>query len=339
MKGVSGRFFLVFLLLFSFSFLPTNSFSEDIPLSLTHKILLIHSYHQEYAWVQAITEGVKAGLKGRSVVLEIFYMDTKRYTSQKWMAEKGKKAREKIEEFKPDVVITADDNAQAFVARHYLNKRPFFVFCGVNGKPEDYGFPADNISGILERLFVGQSLELLKKIVPFVKTVSVISDSGNTSVGALTYVRENIHGVIVSDYKIVDDFSLWKKRILEFHHKVDALIVYTYYTIKEVPDAMSLESGKVMEWFRANVTIPSVGLSSSSVRDGALCGVVESGYEQGYEAAEMALRIIDGVKPAAIPIRTAKKGTSMVNLKTARALGITIPENILKSIDVVIDEK
>jgi ABC-type uncharacterized transport system substrate-binding protein len=94
-----------------------------------------------------------------------------------------------------------------------------------------------------------------------------------------------------------------------------------------------------MGWSRENIKIPTVGLSASSIRDGALCGVVESGYEQGFEAAGMALRIIHGEKPSEIPIKTAKKGTRMINMKTARALGINVPEEILKSVDVVIDEK
>ncbi|MBF0122529.1 MAG: hypothetical protein HQL21_03835 [Candidatus Omnitrophica bacterium] len=329
-----GFFFFLFLSLFS-----QEAFSQDLPIQSSHKILLIHSYHSEYSWVKDITRGVQAALNEQEVSLDIFYMDTKRYTSQEWMVEMGKKAREKISEVKPDVVIVSDDNAQAFVTRHYLNKRPFFVFCGVNGDPEDYGFPADNVSGVLERPFINQSLALLREIVPSVKNIAVMSDSGETSVGALRHIEENIKNIIVKDYKIVEVFSLWKKRIMEFNHKVDALVFYTYHTIKKASNLPSLAPGEVMDWTRENIKIPSVGLLDFAIQDGVLCGVVESGYEHGFEAGQIALRIIGGEKPTGIPIKTAEKGISMVNLKTARALGITISDEVLKLVDVVIDEK
>lgn len=339
MKAVERRLFLVFFtLLFFSSFCPRAS-CQDQPSSKTSKILLIHSYHPEYDWVRDITAGTREALKEKPVELEIFYMDTKRYTSREWMNSMGQQAREKIAQYGPDVVIVADDDAQAFVTRHYLNKRPFFVFCGVNGSPEDYGFPADNVTGILERFFINQSIELLKKIVPSAQKAVVLGEHSRTAIGSLRYIRENLRGLTVTHYKLIKEFSLWQRRVLAFRHQVDALIMSGYHSLKNKPDDLSIPPEDVMRWTRENAGIPIVGLLDFTIRDGALCGVVESAFEHGFEAGEIALRIIAGEHPSTITIRTARKGISMVNLKAAQALGIVIPKEVLESVDVVIDEE
>ena len=53
------------------------------------KILLVHSYHAEYPWVDSITKGVQATLEGTGVDLDIFYMDTKRKTEEAWKFDPG----------------------------------------------------------------------------------------------------------------------------------------------------------------------------------------------------------------------------------------------------------
>lgn len=44
-----------------------------------------------------------------------------------------------------------DDNACELVGKKYINKTLPLVFCGMNGEPENYGFPAENITGVVER--------------------------------------------------------------------------------------------------------------------------------------------------------------------------------------------
>ena len=76
------------------------------------KILLIHSYHAEYPWVAAITDGVRKALAGENITLDIFYMDTKRHPADAWKIKAGEQAQKVIAEWKPDAVIAADDDAQ-----------------------------------------------------------------------------------------------------------------------------------------------------------------------------------------------------------------------------------
>ena len=54
---------------------------QNAPPKNSKKILLLHSYHKEYPWVAAITAGVHKALAGQDIILNTFYMDTKRNPS------------------------------------------------------------------------------------------------------------------------------------------------------------------------------------------------------------------------------------------------------------------
>lgn len=69
------------------------------------KVLLVHSYHTGYPWVDAITRGVRMVLSDANVDLQVYYMDTKRRTSEQWKKAAGEKACELINEWRPDIVV------------------------------------------------------------------------------------------------------------------------------------------------------------------------------------------------------------------------------------------
>ncbi len=299
------------------------------------KILLIHSYHAEYPWVEAINKGLKKALRGKNIDLEIFYMDTKRYTGDDFKIEAGRMARNRIEEWGPDVVITADDNAQIFVAQQYINKQPYFVFCGVNGEPYYYGFPASNITGVIERPdFIG-ALEYLQKIDNKIRKIAVLSDSCSTSEGSLGYMRSLKPPLRSLGYHMISDFDTWKKRIRQYNIDADAICIYMYHTIKDKSE-QSMDPKEVMAWTIDNCDIPTVGMFDFSVEDGMLCGVVESGQEHGFEAGRMALALIEGADISSLPIKRAEKSSKMINLNTAKKLGIEIPKDVINQADVVV---
>lgn len=158
--------------------------------SVTKRVLLVHSYHTGYPWVDAITQGVKRALPSSSVDLQVFYMDTKRKTSDVWKTQAGQAARKVVSEWQPDVVIAADDNAQQYLAKDYAGRpAPQFVFCGVNAEPQDYGYPAPNVTGVLERPHFKASIDLLREVCPGVKRLALVTDNSGTSAGALQFMH------------------------------------------------------------------------------------------------------------------------------------------------------
>jgi len=321
--------FLLGVASYVFVFMICPQVIADASSQQPKKVLLLHSYHAEYPWVASITKGVRDALEGENVVLQIFYMDTKRKTSQDWKVQSGKLAKDMIEKWKPDVVIAADDNAQIFVTQKYAGNKPYFVFCGVNGEPSDYGLPASNVTGVIERPHFKESVEYLQKIIPNIRKIAVISDDGPTSIGALEFMNNQNLAVKILDYHLIGDFNTWQKRVTEYNIDADALCIYMYHTVREKGNTLSMSPKEVMNWTQANCTIPTIGFFDFSIEDGMFCGVVESGEEHGYEAAKMAVSLLKGVSIESLPVKTAEQGIPMVNLDIAKGLNIIIPKDIL----------
>ena len=299
------------------------------------KALLIFSYHPEYPWVAEETKGAEDVLKGRKVTIEKFYMDTKRRTDLEWMEKKAAEAMKKIEESKPDVVIVFDDNACGLVAVKYIGKTLPFVFCGMNGEPEDFGFPAENITGVIERPLTSESIELLKRLVPDARKGAIITDNSATSQKVIARVKKMSFPIEIEEFYTTNDFDDWKAKVKELQSKVDTIGYYMYHTLKKPGDKLSLAPEEVIGWTLENSTLPGFETFDFPIRDGILCGVVVSGYEQGKAAAEMAIEILDGKKPLDIPIRCPAKGKPMVNATRAKELGIDIPLDVLDEAEIV----
>ena len=301
----------------------------------SEKVLLIFSYHPEHPWVVEETRGAEDILEERGVETEKFYLDTKRNTSAEWKEEVAEEAVKKIDDFKPDLVIVFDDNACELVAKEYIGESLPFVFCGMNGEPEDYGFPAQNITGVIERHHLEATIELLRRLVPDVEKLAIMSDDSPTSQAFITSVENIIPPIEISEFYTTNDFDAWKAEVKELQTKVDAIGIYVYHTIKEKSGEESLPPEDVLGWTLENSKLPDFTFSDFTVRDGVLCGVTVSGYEQGMAAAEIAIRILNGEKPADISIECPEKGTPMINKIRAEELNIEIPADVLEEVEIL----
>ena len=118
---------------------------------------------------------------------------------------------------------------------------------------------------------------------------------------------------------------------------MDAIGLFVYHTIKD-PDKegeISLPPEDVLNWTLRNSKLPEFAFFDFTVRAGALCGVTLSGYEQGKAAAEIAIEILEGKKPADIPITCPEKGNPIVNEIRAEELNITVPTDIIKEVEII----
>jgi len=308
------------------------------PVLAGDKVLLVHSYYSDYPWVNSITDGVRNGLEGSGAQLEIFYMDTKRKTGKEWKVKAGELARQKVAEFRPDIIIPADDNAQEYFGKYYIGKEGIqIVFTGVNEDPAKYGYPAVNATGVIQKPIFVQAVELLLSIKQDVKTMAVISDDGPTSDAVIGHMKTMKSSIKVVSFDQPSTFDEWKALIKKYQTSVDAIAVNLYQTIREKPGSMSLPQKVVMNWTMANNKLPTVGFFPDAFDDGILCGVAESGEEQGYQAAKIAAQILKGKKVADFPILAPIKGLVIINLKTAEKLGLEIPFEVIQFANKVIE--
>lgn len=110
----------------------------------------VSSYHKGYAWSDALERGLRKGLDGQCDLIQID-IDTKRNKSELYKIRKSCEVANEIIKIKPDVLITSDDNAARYLVVPYFKggKLPV-VFSGINWTVEEYGFPAANVTGMVE---------------------------------------------------------------------------------------------------------------------------------------------------------------------------------------------
>lgn len=300
------------------------------------KVLLVHSYHSGYPWVDAITRGVHMAVGGHDLEVETFHMDTKRHTDEAWKEQAGERAKEIVAQWRPDVVIAVDDNAQQYFAKDYVDADgPSVVFCGVNAEPSTYGYPASNVTGILERPHFAETLHMLGQLLPEASRIAIISDDSETSTGAISCMTAPPSPWRIVSCERPHTFDEWQHAVTQAQDQADAIAVYLYHTVKRDGQELSMEPKDVMAWTVANSRIPLVGFFIFAVDDGALCGYLESGTEHGFRAGQIALEVLAGRKPGEMPVVTALEGRSMINVATARRLGIMIPGNVLNATQII----
>jgi ABC-type uncharacterized transport system substrate-binding protein len=305
------------------------------------KVLVVHSYYPDYGWVQSITRGLRVALDSKNVDLQFFYMDTKRNPSKDWMVQKGNEAKMVIGQWNPDVIITVDDNAQEYVGKILAQEGKIpVVFCGVNASPQQYGYPASNVTGVLELPHFKESISFLKKVLGKDRPLRlvVMSDSSVTTDYAFDAMKAQIDfEVDVLDWCKPVTFDEWKRIVQDYQSKADAIAVYVYHTVLPSPDSkQSINPQEIISWTIHNSDIPILGFFPFSAEDGSVCGVLESGLEQGKMAGQMALKILQGAKPANLEIQTSLTGQPMLNLDMARKLGIQVSDDVISQVDILI---
>ncbi len=184
--------------------------------------------------------------------------------------------------------------------------------------------PGGNITGTSDKWPTAAQFDLLLQLVPTVKTIGVVYNPGETN----------------SEYNILEVEKVCKIKNLKLVKvavsntsevyaaaqslvgKIDAFYVSADNTVITAMDAVIKISEK-----NKIALLPGV---SSNVEQGGFGTLGPNYYDVGVEAAKIADRIIKGEKPANIPVSTAKNFEYFFNLKSAKATGVVIPEDLLK---------
>lgn len=320
---------------------------KPLPMEERKKVLILHSYHGEYAWLQQVNKGILSGLMEerfdpeKNINLEYFYMDTKRKTSPQWMQEISAKAIEKIKTWQPDLVIATDDNAQKHVVAKMKDSGVNFVFLGVNADPMAYNFisspedPGGTITGSIERARFEQSVKLLKRLVPNARRIAIVSDDGPTGASVVNRIlaKANSMDIEIVATRRIGNFNEWKNYITSVQDKADALIVVVYFTLKD-EEGNPVNGDEVLNWTVNNSKIPDIGFWSWAVEGGLLASEAISGYQQGHYAATVGSYVLMGQTPGDFPVDKPQRGELCVNLARAEMLGVEVPADLKRTATV-----
>lgn len=181
-----------------------------------------------------------------------------------------------------------------------------------------------NVTGTSDDVPIGPQLDLIIKIIPSVKTLGVVYNTSEAnSVLQVKRLKEAAAkvGLAVEEAGVtnVNEMNQVMPVLLS---KVDALYIPTDNT---VASAYALVNKLALE-----KKIPVFAAEDAGVTAGALLSAGIDYYQLGKEAGQKAIEVLKGKAPTDIAITTIANPTITINKATADALGITIPEDILK---------
>ena len=286
------------------------------------KVLVVMSYDETYPWSRELREGIEQGLPDNWDIRYV-YLDTKRYLEQGTI--RAQEAYALYQQFQPDGVIAADDNAQSLFVVPYLKdsvETPV-VFCGVNSPPETYGYPASNVTGVLEHPFLAETVGFLKQIDPGIKTIGHLikeSPTGNAYFQQFQDVSGHypIQSVAFNMPATLEE-ALAMVEALKI--ECDALFLMT---VNGLPDATGtpLTDEEIVPLLVKTFGKPTCTDLNAYVNYGVLCSVGQSGQVQGTLAAEMLLKVLQGTPIHELPIIRNFQGRRLLNVSTMRELGL-----------------
>jgi putative tryptophan/tyrosine transport system substrate-binding protein len=194
--------------------------------------------------------------------------------------------------------------------------------------------PGGNVTGFtfLEYGTSGKWLELLREIAPNVKRVAVLRDSSIASgVGQFAIIQSAAPSFRVEASPIdIRNANEIERAIKDFAGASDGGLIVT-------ASPAALVHRKLIITLAAQHRLPAVYFLSGFVKDGGLISYGADPVAPFGQAASYVDRILKGEKPADLPVQAPTKNELMVNLKTAKALGLTVPPSVLSRADEVIE--
>lgn len=306
-------FSLAIILLLAVTF-PCRAFAQEkieSPSAQPLRILCISSFNYSFPTVPDQLNGLADGLDTLFVDIDYEFMDAKNYYKAADFAAFHDYLVYKINQSKPfDLIVLCDDTALHFCMNYYdemFSEVPI-VFMGVNNLADAATFATrDNVTGITETLDFESNLELIQTLFPDRTHISIVIDSTSTAQGEYSEFQnylenresdDNLNFTVInaSNYS-ADGFA----RALQQANQRDSLIIDLDYMEDGEGNVYTLKTGTIMITNNAP-DVPIWRITLSDMGMGVFGGISYSYYDAGVRAGEIAVQILTGAAPSAIPI-------------------------------------
>ncbi len=184
--------------------------------------------------------------------------------------------------------------------------------------------PGGNLTGMTDMPPVDKQLELIKTIVPKATRIGIVYNAGEAnSVSQVNAVKAAAAkmGLTVAEATVANSGGVFQAA-KSLVGKVDAIYIGLDNTVVSAFESLV----KVCEESK----LPLFSSDNESVAKGAIAALAIDYYAMGKQTAAMAKKIMDGAKPATMPVESLKNLDVHLNLKAAKAQGVTVPEEVVK---------
>jgi putative ABC transport system substrate-binding protein len=269
-------------------------------------------------------------VEGRNITIEYRYAEGRVDRAPDLAAE--------LVRLKVDVIVVQGGTPWIQATKNATKTIPIVMMSG-GSDPVDEGLveslarPGGNVTGLTNLIgeLGGKRLELLKEAVPKVARVAVLYEQANPN-----HVLE-LKEVQTAARALKLTIQPWEVRAADDFEKVLAALS------KERPDALYVPGGTLLRasekrivGFALKSRLPSMYNNREYVDAGGLLFYGANVAESYRRVAYFVDRILKGAKPSDLPVEQPKKFEFVINLKTAKQIGLTIPPNVLARADKVI---
>jgi putative ABC transport system substrate-binding protein len=235
-----------------------------------------------------------------------------------------------------DVIVTTESGPAAKAAQVATNQIPIVVIG--SGDPVGLGLvrslarPGGNITGVadLDIQLVPKRMEIFRELIPGLKRVLLPYDTTNSAAVAQLAVHREAAlqlGLTLVERPIRNEEEA--RATITGLRKGDADGIFSLrFLSSNIP-------GFILEVASRGV-MPTMFTSGFFVERGGLASYAANTYELGKQAARIVDKILKGTRPAELPVEQSTKFELVINLKTAKTLGLTIPPSVLLRADRLI---
>jgi len=277
----------------------------------------------------------------RQRLQELGYVEDKNIRYEYRYAEgRNQRFRELAEDLvalKVNVILTWGTEA-ALEAKRATKTIP--IVMGAMGDPVGQGVvlslahPGGNVTGLtsLASDLEGKRLEILKELVPNLSLVAVFSNPTNRYMSLALQNTRRAADTLKLMLRVHEAFDA-----ASLDNELDSVSRARPGAILVLADTFLEQQRRRIAQFALRVGLPSIYTYREHVEVGGLVSYAPSYHDMFRRAATYVDKILKGAKPANLPIEQPTKFELVINLKTAKALGLTIPPSLLARADQVIE--
>jgi len=314
----------------SILFLPLHAHAQ--PTSKVHRLGVLSGTSAGSPPLEAFRQGLRelGYVEGRNIVVEYRFADGQ--------ADRLPALAAELVQLKVDV-IAAGPTPPAVAARNATKAIPIVMLGAAT--PVEVGLvaslarPGGNVTGSswsVDLAIIGKGLELLKEAVPKVDVVAVLSNPTNPA-----------HAGSVDNVKLVAKLLGVRLQLLEarapseFDAAFRAMVAQRVNAVLVVADALFVANRGMLADLEAKYRLPSMHTLRRNVEAGSLMSYGPDIDAVWRRTALVVDKIFKGTKPADLPVERPTEFELVINLKTAKTLGVTIPASVLARADQVIE--
>jgi putative ABC transport system substrate-binding protein len=236
------------------------------------------------------------------------------------------------------VIVAGGGNAPAETVKQRTDTIPIVFVSGDDpvsaGLVASLNHPGANITGIVffNSVLVGKRLELLHQLLPSARTIGYIVNPGSLEAAEETATAQKAARALGLELQVLptaspQDIDQNFAKLAQLQAQAVLMAADPYLGSRHDQIAAA----------GARVAIPVMGSTQVYVRAGCLMSYSTSNADAYRAAGHYVGRILKGEKPADLPVQQSTKFEFVINLKTAKALGLTIPPTLLALADEVIE--